>query len=83
MNPHTRIQFRATEVTPDLIDGIEGAGVEAGYVVIETASPTTLLATLTARAGDAGIELPELTVTHQTLEDAYLALVGEAEQTER
>jgi ABC-2 type transport system ATP-binding protein len=83
MNPNTRIQFRATEVTPDLIAGIEGAGVEAGYVVIETASPTTLLATLTARAGDAGIELPELTVTHQTLEDAYLALVGEAEQTER
>jgi ABC-2 type transport system ATP-binding protein len=81
MNPQTRIRFRATEVTPDLIVGIEGAGVEAGYFEIETPAPTAVLATLTGRANDRGVELADLTVTRQTLEDAYLELVGEAEQS--
>ena len=82
MNPNTRIRFRATDATPDLIAGIESAGIEAGYAVIETQAPTPVLATLTSRAGAHGVELPELTVLRQTLEDAYLELVGEAEQAE-
>jgi ABC-2 type transport system ATP-binding protein len=82
MNPNTRIRFRATDATPDLIAGIESAGIEAGYVVIETRAPTAVLASLTSRAGEGGVELPELTVLRQTLEDAYLELVGEAEQAE-
>jgi hypothetical protein len=44
-------------------------------------SPTAVLATLTGRANDRGVELADLTVTRQTLEDAYLELVGEAEQS--
>jgi ABC-2 type transport system ATP-binding protein len=79
MNPNTRIQFRASDGIAALVAGIEGAEIAAGYVRIETSSPTAVLASLTGRASDAGIELPELTVTHQTLEDAYLELVGEAE----
>jgi ABC-2 type transport system ATP-binding protein len=82
MNPNTRIRFRATDATPDLIAGIESAGIEAGYAVIETRAPTAVLASLTSRAGEGGVELPELTVLRQTLEDAYLELVGEAEQAE-
>ena len=80
MNPHTRIRFRATEAAADLIEGIEGAGVEAGYVDIATPSPTAVLAALTGRALERGTELVDLTVTRQTLEDAYLGLVDEAEQ---
>ena len=83
INPNTRIQFLTTDATNDLVAGIEGVAVETDYAVIETSQPTAVLAVLTSRAGERGIELPELTVTHQTLEDAYLALVGEAEQTER
>jgi ABC-2 type transport system ATP-binding protein len=79
INPNTRIQFRETEATPDLVRGIESAIVEDGYALIETQSPTAVLAILTSRAGEHGIELPDLTVTHQTLEDAYLELVGGAE----
>jgi ABC-2 type transport system ATP-binding protein len=79
MNPNTRIQFRASDGTAALVAGIEGAEIATGYVRIETSTPTAVLASLTGRASDAGIELPELTVTHQTLEDAYLELVGEAE----
>jgi hypothetical protein len=81
MNPNTRIQFRATEGTTALVAGLDGV-IDAGYVRIETSTPTAVLAALTGRAADAGIELPELTVTHQTLEDAYLELVDEAEQAE-
>ena len=79
MNPTTRIRFRATDATTDFVAGIEGACVEGGYALIETSKPTAVLAMLTSRAAEGGIELPELTVTHQTLEDAYLELVGEAE----
>ena len=82
INPNTRIQFRDTEATPELLAGIEGATVDAGFVAIKTPAPTPVLATLTARAAERGIELPDLTVARQTLEDAYLELVGEAEARE-
>ena len=82
MNPTTRIRFRATEGALDLLVGIEGGTIEARFVELETSSPTAVLATLTARATERGVELPDLTVTRQTLEDAYLELVGEAERAE-
>ncbi len=82
VNPNTRIQFSATEATAGLSDGVDGARIEGGYVHIETPSPTAVLATLTSRATERGIELPELTVMRETLEDAYLELMGEAEQAE-
>jgi len=82
LNPNTHIQFRATEAVSELLQGIDGAEIAGGYVTIETSQPTGVLATLTGRAAERGIELPELTVRRQTLEDAYLELVGEAEQAE-
>jgi ABC-2 type transport system ATP-binding protein len=80
MNPNTRIQFRTTEAVEDLIAGIEGASILGDYVLVETHAPTAVLAALTSRASKRGLELPELTVTRRTLEEAYLTLVGEAEQ---
>jgi hypothetical protein len=82
MNPNTRIQFRATEAVEELIAAIEGARIAGDYALVETQAPTAVLATLTSRASERGLELPELTVTRRTLEEAYLTLVGEAEQAE-
>jgi ABC-2 type transport system ATP-binding protein len=83
INPNTRIRFRLTEASAGLADGIEGVQVLGEYAHIETARPTAVLATLTSRAQARGIEIPELTVLRETLEDAYLALVGEAESSEQ
>lgn len=83
INPNTRIRFRLTEASVGLADGIEGVQVLGEYAHIETARPTAVLATLTSRAQARGIEIPELTVLRETLEDAYLALVGEAELSEQ
>ena len=83
VNPNTRIQFRANEATMGIADGISGVEVRGEYAHIETPSPTAVLAALTSRAGERGIELPELTVTRETLEDAYLSLVDEAEHEAR
>jgi ABC-2 type transport system ATP-binding protein len=82
LNPTTRIQFRVTEGASEVLEGIEGLVVEDAYAVVETSRPTSVLATLASRAAARGIELPELTVRRQTLEDAYLELVGEAEAHE-
>ena len=79
-NPNTRIQFRLTDATKGLADDIEGVELRGEYVYLETPSPTAVLAVLTSRAAERGIEIPELTVLRETLEDAYLELVGEAEQ---
>ena len=45
-------------------------------VVIDTATPTAVLAGLTAKAVAAGTELEGLEVRRPTLEDVYLELVG-------
>jgi ABC-2 type transport system ATP-binding protein len=79
VNPNTRIQFRPNEATMGLAEGIGGFQMRGEYAYIETETPTAVLAALTSRASQRGIELPELTVTRETLEDAYLSLVGEAE----
>lgn len=80
LNPNTRIRFRADNLEPAVLAGLPGLAQTGDYAEIRTESPTAVLASLTSRAADRGIELAELTVTRQTLEDAYLALVGEAEQ---
>jgi ABC-2 type transport system ATP-binding protein len=80
INPNTRIQFRLADATKGLADDIEGVELRGEYVYLETPSPTAVLAVLTSRAAERGIEIPELTVLRETLEDAYLELVGEAEQ---
>jgi ABC-2 type transport system ATP-binding protein len=80
INPNTRIRFRVTDATHELMEGIEGLTFDSGYAVLETSEPTPVLAALTSRARARGVELPDLTVTRQSLEDAYLDLVGEAEQ---
>lgn len=49
-------------------------------VVLRTARPTDALFTLTSWATRRGEELPSLTVEHQSLEEAYLQLTGEAER---
>jgi ABC-2 type transport system ATP-binding protein len=79
VNPNTRIQFRPNEATMGLAEGLGGFQMRGEYAYIETETPTAVLAALTSRASQRGIELPELTVTRETLEDAYLSLVGEAE----
>jgi ABC-2 type transport system ATP-binding protein len=45
-------------------------------VVVDTETPTKLLAELTSRAAAAGMELEALEVQRPTLEDVYLELVG-------
>jgi ABC-2 type transport system ATP-binding protein len=77
--PASLIRFRLPESGDGVVDGVEGARLEDGYVRIETPSPTETLRLLTTRAHDRGLELPELTVSGATLEDMYLKLVGETE----
>ena len=55
----------------------EDAEVDRGHVRFRTHTPTRDLAPLLAWAADRGIELEGLTVTRPTLEDTYLALIGE------
>jgi len=67
------------EGTPATLGGRAGAGATvswtgpAGPVSEQTADPVALIAKLTA----AGDDLPGLTVTRPSLEDTYLALIGE------
>ncbi len=72
----TRIRFRL----PDGI-ALEALPVPARWqdeqVVIETTEPTRALHTLTSWAVGRGLDLPGLTVSTPTLDDAYLELVGE------
>jgi ABC-2 type transport system ATP-binding protein len=64
----------------DLIAG--AAATEVRYrengelVVIETETPTRVLAEIASRAAAAGVELDGLEVRRPTLEDVYLELVG-------
>ncbi|TML70371.1 MAG: ABC transporter ATP-binding protein [Actinobacteria bacterium] len=51
-------------------------------VVIDTETPTAVLAELTTGAVSAGVELEGLEVRRPTLEDVYLDLVGGARDTE-
>jgi ABC-2 type transport system ATP-binding protein len=55
--------------------------LETSNFVIETQSPTAVLATLTGWATGRGLELPGLTVTRPSLEDVYLELAGDMSAT--
>ena len=67
------------EGTPATLGGRAGAGATvswtgpAGHESEQTADPVALITKLTA----AGVDLPGLTVTRPSLEDTYLALIGE------
>jgi len=77
-DPITTIRFRAASgdgAVATEIDGVEQ--LPDGVTEIKTMTPTPILAQLTGRATERGIELAELTVTRPTLEDTYLRLVGE------
>jgi ABC-2 type transport system ATP-binding protein len=63
----SRVAFREPEDAERILAGLEGAQSQNGYVSIETEQPTALLYALTSRAHEAGIELPELTVSKPTL----------------
>ncbi|RLT35149.1 MAG: ABC transporter ATP-binding protein [Chloroflexi bacterium] len=76
----TVIQFRMPAALCVLPVPPEVAEVaDDGRVRIETAEPTRTLLALTRWAGDAGVELPNLTVSRATLEDIYLQLVDASE----
>jgi ABC-2 type transport system ATP-binding protein len=63
---------------PDLDGELERDGLDWE---LETEHPTHALLRLTSWAEDQGIEIPSLTVTRPTLEDTYLELVGQTEDT--
>jgi ABC-2 type transport system ATP-binding protein len=54
--------------------------VDGPQVSARTSSPTESLATLTAWAAARDVELESLQLSRPTLEDAYLRLVGEADE---
>ncbi len=58
------------------------AEVDDDRVVFRTSKPTRLLAKLTSWADDRGEELEALTVTRPSLEDSYLALIAQREESE-
>jgi ABC-2 type transport system ATP-binding protein len=77
-DPITTIRFRAASGDGAVATGIDGVEqLPDGVTEIKTMTPTAILAQLTGRATERGIELAELTVTRPTLEDTYLRLVGE------
>ena len=64
---------------PDLLGTVSEEG---DRVRIATGQPTTVIATLTNWAAAQGCdELPGLSVTRPSLEDIYLAMIGDAEGT--
>ena len=63
------------------LDGFVASLTDHGAVSIDTESPTVDLYALSNRARERGIELEDLTVNRPTLEDIYLRLVDEADET--
>ncbi len=81
--PTSTVAFRlpngvaAGDLPGDLPGGLEAdLELRGDAVVLRTERPTELLAVLAGWARARGQELPELTVSRPTLEDAYLALIG-------
>jgi ABC-2 type transport system ATP-binding protein len=78
IEPKSTVRFRLPPNELALLQGIDGLTPDSdGIVVIETASPASLLYELTHRARERGVDLAELTVTRPTLEDIYLRLVAD------
>lgn len=82
----TKIAFdlpRFDEPLVELFDPLIGQGRGRGHrVEILTPAPTADLAHVTSWAMQRGIELDGLTVESADLEDVYLSLVGEDEDSE-
>ncbi len=75
---HVRFLLPPGVAIADLPVPVEAEG-EA--VVTRTADPTALLHTLTGWALERGLQLPSLTVSRPTLEDVYLELTADVEET--
>ena len=76
-DPTATVAFRLPPQHRDLLAGMPGVSAsDDGLVSLRTTTPTRTLHELTRRATERGIELPELTVSRQSLEDVYLELTG-------
>ena len=81
-DPLATIRFLFPDTVPDLLTGVEGTISRDGRLVsIKTLTPTAVLHELTHRAHGQDIELAELTVSGSTLEDAYLRLVDDSDES--
>jgi ABC-2 type transport system ATP-binding protein len=76
----TSIRFVVPAVGRDQLPAIARDGWEeaSGLVTLRTATPTTVLNTLTGWALERGVELESLSVERPSLEDVYLELTEEA-----
>ena len=71
------IEFRQTPAATSLVAGVlDEVALGDGVARIRTSEPTRVLALITGRAAEQGIELDDLTVTRATLEDVYLELAA-------
>jgi ABC-2 type transport system ATP-binding protein len=74
-----RIRFLVPDGVPlAKIPGADGATIDDGYVVIETATPTATLHRLAGWAVRRKVELEGLSVDRPSLEDVYLELTEDA-----
>lgn len=74
----TTVRFRLRDGAPQLPVEVQATSDDSGLYSLPAENPTRLLHMLTAWAVENGIELEELTVTHPTLEDLFIELVGDA-----
>ena len=75
----TTVRFRLPEGAPPLPDALQAAPSDNGAYALSTDAATGTLHQLTSWAVEHDVELEELTVSHPTLEDLFIELVGEAE----
>ena len=73
----TTVRFRLPDGAPPLPENLQDASSDDGAYSLVTDSPTRSLQELSTWAVENGVELEELTVTHPTLEDLFIELVGE------
>ncbi|MDE2802783.1 MAG: ABC transporter ATP-binding protein, partial [Chloroflexota bacterium] len=73
----TTVRFRLPEGSAGLPDALQAVALDGGAYSLETDSPTGTLHALTSWAVEHGVELEELSVTHPTLEDLFIELVGD------
>ena len=73
----TTVRFRLPEGAPAVPAELQAAPSDGGAYVLSTDSPTSTLHRLTTWAVENAIELEDLTVSHSTLEDLFIELVGE------
>ena len=71
------MRFRVPDGAAALPPELQAASSGNGVYTVSTDSPTRALHQLTTWALANGIELEELTVSHPTLEDLFIELVGD------